>query len=332
MREHIDKLKDYLKTIRWIAIALFVIGICLILTSEYIDEHLLKTIVSHIGVAFVVASIIGLIIELTEIKDFFENRILNIVTGKKFIEILSDKKLEELNHEIMKKMIQNKVDNDKYDFYSFPHTITTDILSQIGGVYREDNSDTIEYHVLTPQEIEQIFNEQEVRENEIARITYTARFYLVSPKENEEIEHEIIEYWYVKKIPSINKNNHFEIKLIVDGDTISLNKDEFIKEEGDNMTLDLSYKIKFKKGISVLIETIMYEYGKTGNIASYMEDLTKDINVHFSSDLQLDIDAEIFGLSAKYYDPSITSNAASINYPGWMLPGHGYSISWTEKK
>ena len=322
--------KRFFQTIRFLIISIFLIGLCLMLLAETYLTGLFSSIIIHIGTALMIASIIGVIIEFTEIKNFFEERLLEILKGDEFLNILKEEKLEQFNLKIMEKMIQNRANNPYYDYYTLPQAVNYDILSNIGGVYRDDYHETIEYSILQLSDIDNLGIDKSPIRQEIVKITDTITYRLIAPLEKEDAEFEISYDWIVKKIPGFDKNKHFDLKILVNDETQSLEKENFITEKSDKVEIDYESKIKFKNTIPVEITAIMYEYGRGGSFSSHAEIITHNVTVHFSSDQPLELNAEIFGMTVNYYEPSITKHSVSIRYPGWMLPGHGFFIAWEE--
>jgi hypothetical protein len=233
----------------------------------------------------------------------------------------------------MKKTIQNKINNPSYDYETLPQVITAEILSKAGGIYHEDYHETIEYYILNNKQLRNLSIDESLSEKGVVSINRKLSFWLVAPDENEETEHNINFNWYVKKIPGFNKNSHFDIKLSIGEEEIPIKKESYISEKEemeDYIFLDFHYTVNFKSGVLIEFESAQYAYGEAGSINSFMETLTYNMNVHFSSEQPLDLDAEVFGLAESYYEPTITQNSVSIQFPEWMLPGHGYFISWRE--
>ncbi len=327
------EMKRFLKNIRWVIIAYFLFGIVLMLVAEsYLinDSKFFASMVSNVGMAVMIASIVGFIVEFTEMKNFFEERLKQILKGEEFLSSLTEEKLKEYNLMVMRRIIRGKISNPGYDYNSLPQVITDGILSGVGGVYRDDYHETVEYNVLPQKEREDLALDNDVISKEIVKMTVNIRFNLIAPKEREDMEYALPYVWHVKKIPGLDKNGHCDLSLLVDGEIQPIQKEEFIEETENEILMKFKLPVKFNTSAFVELRAVIYEHGNSGSLASRMETLTHNVNVHFSSDRPLEFSTEIFGMSDICSPPSITKNAVSIRFPGWLLPGHGYYVSWQE--
>ena len=77
-----NPIREFVNKVKWISIALFLLGILITLLSvvnpTIHGSEILHSICKEIGVALIIASIVGLIIETTEIREFFEERMIGI--------------------------------------------------------------------------------------------------------------------------------------------------------------------------------------------------------------------------------------------------------------
>ncbi len=327
------EMKRFLKNIRWLIIAYFLFGVVLMLVAEsYLmnGSRFFASMVSNVGMAVMIASIVGFIVEFTEMKNFFEERLKHILKGEEFVSSLTEEKLKEYNLMVMRRIIQSKISNPGYDYNSLPQVITDGILSGVGGVYRDDYHETVEYNILQEKEKEDLALDSSAISKEIVKMTANIRFHLIAPKEKEDVEYVLPYVWHVKKIPGLDKNSHCDLSLLVDGESRPVQKEEFIEETENEVLMKFKLPIKFNTGASIELRAVIYEYGNSGSLASRVETLTHNVNVHFSSDRPLEFSTEIFGMSGICSPPSITRNAVSIRFPGWLLPGHGYYVSWQE--
>jgi len=326
------RIQSFFLATRFILVALLFVGLSFVLSAENILEKykLTRSILSHLGFAMMIASIVGIVIEFTEIKKFIEERFIEILKGDDFLDVMKEDRLKDYNLKIMQKIGQNKVLNPIYDYWSLPQLITDEVLLYFGETYYDHTHETIEYSNVTNEDLQRrgIDDTNIQPPNNIFKITYSTRSRIISPKIAEETSFKIPFFWYVKKIPNLEKEKHLELTLEIDGVKQSLNLDGAITDDSDKITIDMEHDIKFTGSTSFLLNATLFEYGRTGSLPVYFESPTHNLTVHFSSDTPLDLFAQITGLTVNSYEPSITKYSVSINYEGWLLPGHGYSISW----
>jgi hypothetical protein len=320
-------IKNFLNKFRLMVSALLLFGLFLVISSEcYIKPINLffASILYHFGLALMIASIIGFIIEFTEIKNFFEERLVKILTDNEFLDLLNDNKLKKLNITTMQKIIQNKVDNPIYDCSSLPQLITDDVLSAMGEIYYEGYHETIGYSILDIAE-----NSKLSITKEIVKLSIKTQASLISPKGKEkDVEHELNYRGFARKIPNYDKNAHYNLSLFVNDEEQHINLNDFITERDNEVELNLKHKIKFKNKADIVWNVIVFEYGPVGFLPGNIATPTHNFSIHFSSETPISLYGEIYGITPNRYSPSITKNSLVIRYPGWLLPGQGYFIFW----
>ena len=324
-------LNEFFRTSRFIVLTVLLIGILLTVIPEVWPNHvsgILASIVAHFGIALMIASVIGFIFELTEIKDFFEKRLTTIFQGNEFLTVLHNQQLRDISRRAMEIIIRRKVTDPEYDTESLPRLMTDTILSLTGQTYYEGYHGTIEHTILTPEEVRKLDTAEPI-EKEVVRLSIETRLFLVPPKINEEVEHELPYWWSVKRISGLDKYAHCQITLEVGGEKQPINVDASLIENGKKIEIDLRHKVKLFRPTLVVWKAVFLEYGQTGSLTCSVESLTHNLSVHFSSGKPLELEAEIFGMTTTDYPPSVTKNSVTITYPYWLLPGHGYYILWT---
>ena len=98
-------IKEFVNRTKWIIAGSFLCGVVFILIGEILSlKYGIKTlaqVIVHVGIAFIIAGIIGCFLELTEIKEFFEKRLAGILAGDDFMQMVSEDTLYQLNYKTM---------------------------------------------------------------------------------------------------------------------------------------------------------------------------------------------------------------------------------------
>jgi len=317
---------------RWIIAVIFSVGVILMLFGELIKIKLqyefVPQVLIHLGMALVISSIIGLFLELTEIKDFFERRLVGILSGDEFIKLVSEDKLVDYNVTTIRGIGSKRVTNPLYDYHDFATTIGYDILSNVGQVYRKDYYETVDYRILNEEETRELGLNRESLTKVPAKIVSSTRYQLISPSSEKEQEFLITCSYRASRIPGFEPKQQLGFEISIDGEDININPEKFITVNDKEISFDFEHNLKFTSSSWVSYKLTSLEYELGGSFPNYMDCLTQGATVHFSSREPLELNAEIFGMTANYTPPSITSNSVSIHNPSWVLPGHGYFITW----
>jgi hypothetical protein len=330
--------RTYFSVVKWITISAFFLGLLLILGGEAIDHYsswkIIASIITHIGVSLIVASIIGFFLELSEIKDFFDKRLTDIIVESEFLIGLNESKLLNIIRRSILAISTVKIDNNNYEYDSFSKMVTDDILPHIGEVYLENYYVKIEINALNESHyIDLGLNDDDVKKP-LIKVVYEVSFLMVSPKKTETQHGDYDIHWWVPRIPSLDVSKHFTLELTINGDKQETSDlTEFISEEKEDnrLTFNKSLKVNVEDIARIKYKLTAYEYGETGSMTYFLDHVTYYVSMHLVSNRPLDLDAEIFGILGNYSEPSISDYSVTLNYPGWMLPGHGYFITWHEK-
>ncbi|MGD0230452.1 MAG: hypothetical protein ABSC19_08845 [Syntrophorhabdales bacterium] len=325
----------FLGRIRWLAVALGLAGLMLVIISDdYVKplSSLWGLVVSHVGIALLIAGIIGLILELTEMKAFFEERLMQLLTSENFLGLLDDGTLRRYTLKAMEQIILRKAKNTRYyDHTSLPSYINGEILPALGGVYCEDYNEATEFNVLQPDDVQALNLEPAVPVSKtINRVTYD----LIAPNENVDAEVTIRYYNDARELSSLPAGRQFELRLFLweDGKDDEwepkVNVEEFVKSENGLRILEFTHKTTFKNLLRCRIESTTYESPLPSYTIRYMKYPSRNITVHFASNLAVKPDGEIYGITPDYTPPFKTDHALTLRYPGWILESQGYFIVW----
>jgi hypothetical protein len=338
----IQKLKQYSKdeyliTIKWILRFSLAFGLLLTCFSEV--KWLpwpLTSLFLHFGTALIIASIIGFFLEITEIKDFIEKRLISILFKDDYIESINEDRLIKLNTKTLEGIGKIRTGHPEYETGDLINKIQANALENIGQIYRKDFQEIIYYFKLKDNEIQSLgLNPQKVS-GRLSRIEITTKFRLIAPKEIEHIFDLDCSY-KLSLIPGLEQNKQiFLLELLINNEPVSIDIDHLIEKNRNNERFIVPVNLKATDDAyytaSIEYKIGFYQYDDlSARIKKSMNTLTHGANIHFSSREELEIDAEFFGVT-NYKDPVSTPTSISIDYPDWALPEAGYFIYWRELK
>lgn len=329
-----DPIRNFVKRVKWISISLFLLGIIFILVAvvapQIHSSEILHAIFKEIGVALMIASIVGIIIETTEITSFVEERLVSIVSKDDFLRSMETDRLNELLNSTIKTLGEKKANNPSYYHDRLPGIVSDEILSNIGETSLLNYNETIDYCYGCDSDLAAVNVDITKLKRKCVRLRIKTRYNVVAPMIGVETEHEIVYNWEVKKIPGLDKLKHFSVDLMIDGEKQDIDVEKYVKETEAKVELDLKYPHKFTDEMFVYFEVTIFEYGASGNYWSFTYNYIENVSVHFSSDKALDISGDIYGIAGHFYPVSVTSHSISMVNPGLLMPGHGYFIVWQE--
>jgi len=340
MRKIIEYLKkgwEYLTSIKWIFWASLFFGLALTCWADKIGVHRpWPSLMSNFGTALMIASIIGIFLEITEFKRYFEDRIVNILIKDDHIKSLNEDRLIELNLRTMKCIANLNISNLEYEYDDFVKKIQDGVLLEnLGKIYRKDFQQIIHYSRLKKDEIQELGAIPDELNGKLFRIRTTTRFQLIAPNEDEEFDLDCGGD-ELTLIPGLDPSSQISFELWINDDKVDIDIAKHIKTNEKTLSFKFVHKVKFKAAASF---TASIEYKKekylydepSGRINDSMNTLTHGANIHFSSREELEfVDAEFYGLTG-YSKPAKTDNSISIDYSDWALPEDGYFIYWREK-
>lgn len=334
-----DWFKD--REIRIIMLFAGAMGLVLTCVADKIGEHWwpLSSGMSHFGLALIMSSIIAYLLEITAVRDFIENSIVNILFKDEAIKAMNRERLIDLNFSAMKAIGKLDTGNPLHEYSDFVTQVQSLMLQNIGAIYRKELSETIHYSLLTSDEKVKLNIDSNV-----VRIRRTTKFKLIAPFETEGQEFTLPFNYELDHIPGLAANEQLSLHLTInlggddtddisDIETMDVDINKYINKDGSSFCYQYKNIFKSQASFSAYIEytTQEYQYELPGHLKSSMNLLTHGVTIHFASRDELAlIDAEFFGL-AGYSSPVTTPNSISIQYSDWALPEDGYFISWQKK-
>lgn len=329
-KQKIDK-SEYFMMIKWKMGFFLVLGYALTCLADKIGFSSL----SHLGTALMIASIIGFFLEITEIKDFFGKRLVDILFEDAYIGSINEERLIKLNSETLKGIGKIKINNPEYEIDDFVKKIQANVLENIGKIYRKDFQEIIHYSILTNGEIQELgLNPDELKNRRLVRTITTIKFRLIAPNEEEQTFDLDCVYEPIL-IPGLDPSKQMiSFDLRIDDDKVPIDISEYIKPNERNLSFNLIHPVSFKSTASftasIEYKRESYEYHDlSGRIKTSMNTLTHGANIHFASREVLEVGAEFYGVT-NYKESVPTPNSISIDYSDWALPEAGYFIYWKE--
>lgn len=332
-----SKKNGYFDKAKYFIALVAALGIVCVLVSELRNPEiaalssLVDALFQHVGVALLIAAVVGLMLELSEIKEFFESRVMGILSGNEFIDIVNEKQLINLNVCTTRGIGRRRTTNPEYEYEDFAKTIGNEIIEVIGKPYRKDALETIDYVFLTKTETEMLGIKLDSSDVRVVKIVQTSRYQIINPETGVEIPHTFGWEWWVQPLPGLDPKKQFSIEITINGvrENVVIANELTINEK----TIDLNFLKTVPVTDSAWIEAKLttLEWDLRGSFNSAFPELTHKASVHFSSNEPMELDADILGITPRQSDPSIASTSVSMQYPGWLLPGHSYHISWQKK-
>jgi hypothetical protein len=326
--------KNFLKKISFIATSLISIGFIIILICDFYlapISPLWGAVILHVGIAIMIAGIINLILELTEIKSFFEERLLSIVAKDEFLDQLTDDTLSEYIHNAMYRLLYKKAPSNLRDHGGICRSITLEVLPALWGVICEDYNDSTDFELLDDDKIKEL----QLTKN-VAKITNSVIYDFIAPNKDDEFDIKIY-YWYiVKEINNYPLKEQYEFKLFLthtdkDEKEEEIEMAKYIKKEEGFAELDFSYDIKLKSYVRCRIECTIITSPPPTHRVVYMRYPTRNVAVHFSSNKPVSPIGEVYGIVPDYTESFEKAHTCTLRYPGWMLEDQGYFIKWDAK-
>lgn len=347
------EITKYLTWTRWIIICFSAVGLALTFLGIIIESPF----TTHLGMAFITASIVGIFLEITEVKKFFEERLAEVLIKDEYLESLDEKKLTDLIYGAMnflgkRKLFPFTINDDAYELYDFVDKIQGDAIENLGTIYRKNFNQIIDYSKLKEDEIKALgANLDDLKGKKLVCIKTTTRFHLIAPTKNEDYkfkydfsyELDLIEGLEVATTDvttgQLEPETLFKLSINEKDITIDFGKHLRKNVNGKSLSFNYSYEVTFSKdnSYSALIQFQKVEYkldkfDLLGRLKSNMNYLTHGANIHFSSRHELELDAEFFGITGEWdNETNKTNNFISIDYDGWAFPQDGYFIYWEDK-
>lgn len=322
-----DKASRYFKRAYGsIATCLF-LGVILLLVSHGNPNEQIEALLTHLGVALIIAAVFSLFLEVTEVKEFFEQRMTDVLCRSEYMKMLEEGRILALLVSCVETLGAKRTTNPTYEYNDLAKLLADDIVNEvIGKPYRKNFTETIEYSVLSSDELETLGST--VRTNVVKRFCETW-FTLVSPSEVGLIDYEVSWDDEMDAVPGLEIARHFELAVKVnDVEVENIDLNQFVSVKDGRVGIEFSRTLKVANNSVVYLSLRSYQFGTTGLVYTYMTEPTHNVTVHFSSSEDLDLQADVFGLSGNSEWTSVSRHSVFMQYQGWLMSGHGYFIAW----
>jgi hypothetical protein len=278
----------------------------------------------HIGDTLVIAGLIGLVLELTEFARYFEERLSKVIGEDQFLSLFSPDKLESISRAALRTSLGKTITNPASQWEDFFGVVLHEIPTLFTQCYRENYSEVI--HMKLEQAAATNGKSQQV-----SQMHTLYEYTVVSPWKDKEAMYVIRSRVTLGKIPGLEDlGEYYSARLWIDGKEITLGDQITRSSDARDVHVALEYPVTFQGTVHVKFELKEKELtrGFSGFLSLNMSYLTHNVNLAFSCEHPLQLDATLYGLATKEVRPNITSNMAVFAFPGWMLPGDGCFIDW----
>lgn len=314
-------------------------GIAILLSSQLIKGGVdFKTISAdlllQLGLAFIGLGIVAIIIQFKDWKEYFQERLKEIVLKRSYLDTLNDKELSELQIDTLKAKYKGS-DIDREG--SFLHFFQKKIQYYISTPYRENVNSSISI--------------KEIKDDDKHFIVYDTTSYVcrsIGDKIQSEVKwtYEPDEFYEVLDVELTLKCNGKYIdkcKENCNGNShcvngiISLNKDTL----KDKFFVDEEHV----KGYLVPLESILhpvdslqvelvtcYKIKKWKMFTWAMTNPSKGINFTINFPEGYEFNTFVGGVEPREYSKNFNGNMYSFNHDGWFLPMTGLAWSLAKKE
>ncbi|GEM_PF-4174622 len=350
-----------------ISIVWGILGFSLLIFGIYVDEKYFDTkvisIIVNISGTLISLSIIGVILQLKDTKDYFANALSELIMQESYISKLNREQLERLQKTVLEKYFENSNDfNRENSFYRF---FNSHLQKYIGSPYRESYKNTISIKPI--KKISHSDNDDGGYEDLIIDDSMSYQIRSMGNRLQDEIvwgatENEIksiksIKVWIddfqlISWPPGGNLNDESE-------NSSDENKSESVNEKGSEYDPEYfllenfenpepgvllkifvdkyashkkELKAVYKDGAIVKIKA-SYSSTNYNSIISKMVYPTKGLSLSIFHPEEILCKVEPFGFGSDVRECSIdhANQGFTLDYPDWVLPQSGVYISIEDK-
>ena len=312
--------------------------------------HAVPLLVGHIGVAVVVATLVGILFHMREFSEFFLSLAKSTLIEDGYLEKLKPESLLQLRARAGSVIIGATVDNEKYDRRHLERLIDEVLFKKLlptenshDGIYRQNVSEIITLKIMTLQEAlaECKVSVGSLSANELAapiiKCTELTEYELVAPRKAVLLSKEFsvpllgnstaIKGFPKEKRVSYQVGTSRESSKPVDVETT---------EKDGAFQFTATGSVTFKDNITT-IWCRRVEYRSPNNepfMLKLMSRLTRniDVRVNVLGGPPLSFSGGVFGLASTVPDPEMTEDGIRLKYDGWMLEDHGYYVWWWNRE
>ena len=346
MADKTKRLGEFLKDHRKIFITvliLILLGLAVSAGTAYLDRYfheqvgplgelswgltLLLKVLDHVALAFFSVAILGVIVELPHMKEYFQKRIENTIISRSFIQQLSDSEKERLQEQALEAFFGVDELDQEGGFYKF---YVKKIRRHINDPFRKDTTfETVIERSAKPGLFTVSDTISFTCNKGGKRILPTIEW----TTEWDEIEG-ILQLEITAERPDQSGNPDL---YSFDSATNSCHEALINNPDGWGYTLSLD-KYESCDGLRITVK-VVYEVSNERALSWTMPYLSKGFSgaIHFPSDLQIYVDR--FGIDADAV-PKDKANlptdargfsVCEISHKDWLLPHNGFCFSFRQK-
>lgn len=333
-----DHIKEK-KVLTWGGISML-LGLMLILITLYVDAlfhhpQALSAVIflkflDHIGIAIFTIGLIGIMVEFKDWRDYFRDRLADIIRHKTYLQTLEDDELLDIQTNVLEALYKAKRLDVEGSFLKF---YNSKIRDYIASPYREDTRGVIK---IEPPDVDGSCILEETimykcRKGANSSIQSEVKWHSDAP----DIIGDLIDYHVTLQMPeNFYQSPDFTTKYPnASGGKIVFNKDNdrLVKSDKDHgFTLSLS---EFEKVDNLLVTAcIKYMIPVTKFATWFMAYPSKGFSATINYPEHLEIVMEAFGMDSNKLQITSQKGVYSLDYDSWVLPDTGLAYQLREKK
>ena len=311
------------------------LGLLILAVAEWARDSVWEKTLRDIGGAFLAAAIIGYIIELVEVREYFKMLVAEFVTGMGFLRNLSSEDLLRHGRLSLNEMVGRTVGDHEYAS-SLVQSILNAALPHLQSVYRENYNVRMKLHVIASgTELEKVLNE--IWHRDIVVKDFSGPVYMVETaysyslfRSREQQRAYNATFWVESRtIEDLPLELHVRCSVRIGDQT----KDLALTSSKKGLLHQFSGEYEVPQGqprVGVEVQTWQLDASRS-TFTMQMISLTKGLTLTFSSKHDVYPTLDLFGLHGEKSNVrSDDPNVVTFARPDFlMLPGHGFSVSWS---
>ena len=302
-------------------------------------------IVKIIGEGGVVACIIGVIIEISHFRRFYESIIRRFLTDEEYLEKFKVSTLDSIFQKCYVVRNRNEITNDLHEWQSQFDFAWKDLKDLPTKAYRSNYTHTIEYYFYSKDEVpeETKFSENGFDLNKLNQefviIEDTIKYDLVSPYIDKPYPYTVataeVLTPFENNSKSIDNKKCLIYELEIDGKPVELREGDHysVKKVEGGLEFSLDYEIDARPAMHISVTAYSVEPVVEDFYCYYSRGAVLDKQkVYFRSNVQLakldyvtwfpsEVPRELKELEK-------TQKSLTFSYNTWVFPGAGFVIVW----
>ena len=312
--------------IKFVTVSMILAGIVIcLLVFKIVHCSPWYELIFHLGETLVIAGSVGLLLELTEFAQYFEERLSSILVKEEFLDFFTPDKLNSISKAALRQKFRKLITNPKNRWEEYFSIVLEEILPLFQCCYRANYRQVTHMTIMDGNTI----GSNSSSAIKVSRMETTYEYDVISPSSDVEDKYTVATNVLLNKIPGVeNLEMYYSVALAIDKKTVDISPKRAI--QGDFVEASFSHCFKFKGIAHVKITLTEQErVGPANFISTKMGVLTHKATLSFSCAQPLALDITAFGLNLQDTKPDVkTPTAVAFIYSGWMYPGEGFFIDW----